>query len=81
MKRPPQGDLSAIGTILGVAFVAAFLILGVLPFLVRKLSEARILTNSVFIAALAFTLLPLFVNPYSLAAPARHSSRASACWW
>ena len=30
MKRPPQGDLSAIGTILGVAFVAAFLILGVL---------------------------------------------------
>ena len=59
---------SAIGTILGVVSVAAFVIRGIIPFLVRKLTEARILISSVFVAALAFTLLPFFVNPYALAA-------------
>ena len=59
---------SAIGTILGVVFVAAFVIRGLLPFLVKKLTEATILTCAIFIAAVAFTLLPFFVNPYALAA-------------
>ena len=59
---------SAIGTILGVLSVAAFVIRGVLPFLVRKLGEATILICSIFIAAVAFTLLPFFVSPYALAA-------------
>ena len=59
---------SAIGTILGVVFVAAFVIRGLLPFLVKKLTEATILTWAIFIAAVAFTLLPFFVNPYALAA-------------
>ena len=59
---------SAIGTILGVLSVAAFVIRGVLPFLVRKLGEATILICSIFIAAIAFTLMPFFVSPYALAA-------------
>lgn len=59
---------SAIGTILGVVFVAAFVIRGMLPLLVRKLPEATILISAIFIAAVAFTLLPFFVNPYALAA-------------
>ena len=59
---------SAIGTILGVVFVAAFVIRGLIPILVKQMTEARILTSAVFIAALAFSLLPLVDNPYSLAA-------------
>lgn len=59
---------SAIGTILGVVFLAAFVIRGILPLLVRKLREARILVWAMFIAATAFTLLPFFVSPYALGA-------------
>lgn len=59
---------SAIGTILGVVFVAAFVIRGIIPILVKQMTEARILTSAVFIAALAFSLLPLVDNPFSLAA-------------
>ncbi len=59
---------SAIGTTLGVVFVAAFVIRAMLPFFVKKLTETTILTCAMFIAAVAFTLLPFFVNPYSLAA-------------
>ncbi len=58
---------SAIGTILSMVAAAAFVIRGVIPFLVKKLTEAEILTSAVFIAALAFTLLPFFVNAYALA--------------
>ena len=61
---------SAIGTILGVVFIAAFIIRGMLPLLVRKFTEATILTTAILIAAAAFTLLPFFVNPYALAAVA-----------
>ena len=61
---------SAIGAILGTVSVATFLIRGIVPFLIRKLTEAEILSYSVFIAASAFILLPLFVNPYALAAVA-----------
>jgi MFS family permease len=59
---------SAIGTILGVVFVAAFVIRGILPLLLRKLREATILTSAMFIAAIAFTLLPFFASPYALGA-------------
>ncbi|OGA09075.1 MAG: hypothetical protein A2W68_08535 [Betaproteobacteria bacterium RIFCSPLOWO2_02_64_14] len=59
---------SAIGTILGVVFVAAFVIRGILPLLVKKFREATILTLAMFIAAGAFTLPPFFVSPYALAA-------------
>jgi predicted MFS family arabinose efflux permease len=59
---------SAIGTILGLVFVAAFVIRGMLPMLVRKLREATILTAAMFIAAAAFTLLPFFASGYALGA-------------
>ncbi len=59
---------SAIGTILGVVFVAAFVIRGILPLLLRKLREATILTSAMFIAAIAFTLLPFFASAYALGA-------------
>ena len=58
---------SAIGTIIGVVSVASFIIRGILPFLAKKLTEAGILTYSVFISAIAYVLLPFFVNPYALA--------------
>ena len=59
---------SAIGTILGLVFVAAFVIRSILPFLVKKLKEPTILISAMLIAALAFTLLPFFGNPYALGA-------------
>jgi MFS family permease len=59
---------SAIGTILGAVFVAAFVIRSILPYLLRKLREATMLTGAMFVAAVAFTLPPFFVSPYALAA-------------
>lgn len=61
---------SAIGTILGLVFCAAFVIRGILPFLVRKLKEPTILICAMFIAAVAYSLLPLFGSPYALGAVA-----------
>jgi MFS family permease len=61
---------SAIGTILGLMSAAAFVIRGILPFLVRRLKEPTILISAMFVAALAFTLLPFFGNPYALGAVA-----------
>ncbi|HET7157880.1 MAG TPA: MFS transporter, partial [Burkholderiales bacterium] len=58
----------AIGTILGVCALAAFVIRAILPFLARKLTEAQILSCAIFIAAGAFTLFPLFANTYALGA-------------
>jgi predicted MFS family arabinose efflux permease len=59
---------SAIGTILGTVFAAAFVIRGILPILVKKLREPTILISAMFIAAVAYTLLPFFVSPYALGA-------------
>ena len=61
---------SAIGTILGTVFVAAFVIRAVLPFLVKRLKEPVILISAMFVAALAFTLLPFFTDRYALGAVA-----------
>src|SRR5262249_43099443 len=61
---------SAIGTILGFVFVAAFVIRAILPILVKRLREPTILISAMFIAAFAFTLLPLFTDRYSLGAVA-----------
>ena len=59
---------SAIGTILGVVSAAAFVIRGVVPLLMKKRTEAEILTYAVFVGAFAFALLPFVANPYALAA-------------
>ena len=59
---------SAIGTVLGVFAIATFVIRIFLPRLIKKSREAEILAYSIFVAALAFALLPFFKNVYSLAA-------------
>jgi predicted MFS family arabinose efflux permease len=61
---------SSIGTIIGVVSVSAFIVRGMLPLLVRRYSEIQALTFSIFIAAVAFVLLPMFSNAYALAATA-----------
>jgi predicted MFS family arabinose efflux permease len=61
---------SAIGTILGVCSLAAFVIRSILPFLVKRATEAQILGGAIFMAAFAFLLIPLFTNPFALAATA-----------
>jgi MFS family permease len=57
---------SAIGTILGAVYLAAFVIRAILPFLAKKLREATILVGAIFVAAAAYAVLPFFVNPYAL---------------
>jgi MFS family permease len=59
---------SAIGAILGVFASATFVIRIVLPHLVKRFAETRILTHAIFVAACAFALMPLFRNAYALAA-------------
>ena len=59
---------SAIGTILGVVAGAAFVIRSIIPFLLKKWTEAEILASAVFVAAFALVLLPFVSNPYALAA-------------
>ena len=58
---------SAIGAVLGMVALAAFVIRATIPFLVKKLSEATILKSAIFVAALAYLLLPFFANAYALA--------------
>ena len=61
---------SAIGTILGVCSLAAFVIRSLIPILSKRASEAQILGGAIFTAAFAFLLFPLFTNPYLLGATA-----------
>lgn len=61
---------SAIGTILGAVYLAAFVIRAILPFLAKKLREATILVGAIFVAAIAYALLPFFADPYALGAVA-----------
>ena len=58
---------SAIGMVLGMVALAAFVIRAALPFIAKKLTEATILTAAIFVAATAYLLLPFFVNAYALA--------------
>ncbi len=58
---------SAIGTILGMVALAAFVIRALIPFLVKKLAEMTILLLATFVAAAAYLLLPFFENAYALA--------------
>ena len=58
---------SAIGTVLSVFALAAFVIRIFLPRLIKKSSEAEILTYAIFVAAFAFVLFPFFKDVYALA--------------
>ena len=59
---------SVIGTILGLVSAATFVVRGIVPFLTKRLTEAEILSYSIFISALPFVLMPFFVDAYALAA-------------
>ena len=59
---------SVIGTVLGVFALATFAIRTVLPAMLKRMSEAEILTIAILVAACAFGLFPFFQNPYALAA-------------
>ncbi|MCC7484536.1 MAG: MFS transporter [Burkholderiales bacterium] len=59
---------SAIGTVLGVSFLAAFLIRAVLPWLARRTTEAAILHAAIFVSAAAFVLFPFFESAWALCA-------------
>jgi predicted MFS family arabinose efflux permease len=59
---------SAIGTILGISSLAAFVIRAILPLLSRKLTEAQILKSAIFTSAFAFVLFPLFSDAFALSA-------------
>ena len=61
---------SAIGVILGVFALATFVIRSVLPWLVKRRSEAQIMVYALFVAAGAFSLFPLFEHPLALCAVA-----------
>jgi MFS family permease len=58
---------SAIGTIIGIFALAAFVIRFILPRLTKIAHEAEILTYAIFVAAFAFMLCPFFKNFYALA--------------
>jgi MFS family permease len=59
---------SAIGTVLGMAALAAFVIRAVMPFLMKRVTEHTVLKSAIFVAALAYLLLPFFADAYVLCA-------------
>ncbi len=59
---------SAIGSVLGIFALATFVIRIFLPRLIKKSSEAEIMTYAIFVAAFTFLLLPFFKDVYALAA-------------
>lgn len=59
---------SAIGINLAVFGLATFVIRLALPRMVKRWSEAEIITYAIFVAALAYVLFPFFQNAYLLAA-------------
>lgn len=61
---------SSIGIVLGVFALATFVIRSVLPWLVKRSSEAQIMVYALFVAAAAFSLFPLFEHPLALSAVA-----------
>jgi predicted MFS family arabinose efflux permease len=63
-----QLSASAIGTILGVSSLAAFVIRAIVPLLSRRFTEAQILKSAIFVAAFAFVLFPLFSDAFALSA-------------
>lgn len=59
---------SAIGSVLGMVALAAFVIRAAMPLLVRRASEMTILKSAIFVAAFAYSLFPFFVDAFALAA-------------
>jgi MFS family permease len=59
---------SAIGTVLSMVALAAFVIRAVIPLLMKRVAEHTILKTAIFVAAFAYLLLPFFANAYVLSA-------------
>jgi predicted MFS family arabinose efflux permease len=59
---------SAIGTIMGLSSLAAFVIRAILPFLSRKATEMQILLGAIVVSAAAFLLFPFFQSAWALGA-------------
>jgi len=59
---------TVIGTIMSAFAISIILLRVVLPWAVRRSSEARLLTYAMFVACFAFALFPFFKNPFALAA-------------
>ncbi|MGH8637785.1 MAG: MFS transporter [Burkholderiales bacterium] len=59
---------SAIGAVLGMVALAAFVIRALIPFLLKRAGETTILTSAIFVAAFAYLLLPFFDDAPPLAA-------------
>jgi len=57
---------STIGVILGAYAAAQFVVRAVMPVLVRRWGEERLLTLSLFAAGIAYPLFPFFENPWAL---------------
>lgn len=58
---------SAIGSVLATFAVAAFVVRFIMPRLIRRLGEERVLAYSFYLAATGFLLVPLFESPGALA--------------
>ncbi|MCW5603080.1 MAG: MFS transporter [Burkholderiales bacterium] len=61
---------TAIGLIMGACAVAGFVARLAIPLLSRKFTERRVLIGSLFLAAAAFSLIPLFSHAWLLGAVA-----------
>jgi MFS-type transporter involved in bile tolerance (Atg22 family) len=59
---------SAIGAVLGMVALAAFVIRALIPLLLKRAGETTILTSAIFVAAFAYLLLPFFDDASPLAA-------------
>ncbi len=59
---------TAIGSVMSAFALSIILVRGVLPFALRRASEAQLLTYSMFVACAAFLLFPLFQSAWPLAA-------------
>jgi MFS family permease len=57
---------STIGVILGAYAAAQFVVRAIMPALVKRWGEERILTASLLASAAAYPLFPFFVNPWIL---------------
>ena len=59
---------TAIGSVMSAFAISILLLRVVLPWAVKRSSEARLLTYAMFVACAAFALFPFFRDPWALAA-------------
>jgi len=57
---------SAIGMVLSMFSVAAFVVRAIMPWTLERYSEERILTTAFYVGAASFFLVPFFQNPWIL---------------